>query len=401
MIDAKRNVIFFSFAVAFFLIIAMSFSYIIDPYGIFHETKWNRNVEIRNDVVLASVGSIFKSLRERKGWDAILLGTSMNDGYRLPDLEEAIQCKRIGRLSVYLGSNQLTLRRLAWEICKHGEIRSIIWDLYFKTFEQQNYSLTRPIYGGRVLYLLDKQNIYDSCALWRKNFNITCRHSGECNELQLKNREINISRGEFCPTKDTTYRNYCRISKSHKRGTVYSTRCPKEIQLYKDYRYRRDAFHYKYVWDSIVFPFIETHRHINFYFVIPPQPLNCNNFTRFYPYAFDRYLSFLEYVVQKLRGMRHVKIYAWHDMDFVKNVANTFDYIHYSPSIHRYISYCIKHNLHQITADNYNEYKKRVIENIRSVKIDDRIVYPTTFEELVAYEESLHPELKEQKVEKE
>ena len=81
---------------------------------------------------------------------------------------------------------------------------------------------------------------------------------------------------------------------------------------------------------------------------------------------------------------------------------NWVDYfIHFSPVFNKFMTYCIEHNLHRVTAENYEAYKQHVRDVLRSFNPSDYPDRPTTFEELVAYEESLHPELKEQKVEKE
>ena len=77
---------------------------------------------------------------------------------------------------------------------------------------------------------------------------------------------------------------------------------------------------------------------------------------------------------------------------------NWVDFIHFSPVFNKFMTYCIEHNLHRVTAENYEAYKQHVRDVLRSFNPSDYPDRPTTFEELVAYEESLHPELKKQKV---
>ena len=61
------------------------------------------------------------------------------------------------------------------------------------------------------------------------------------------------------------------------------------------------------------------------------------------------------------------------------------------------MTYCIEHDLHRITAENYKNHKKHIIDVCKSFKFSGYPDHSTTFEELVAYEESLHPELKKRK----
>ena len=113
------------------------------------------------------------------------------------------------------------------------------------------------------------------------------------------------------------------------------------------------------------------------------------------------------FYIENTKTFPNVKIYDFHDVPHTVIATNWedddvyFDVHFFSPMFCKFMAYCIEHNLHRVTAKNYDAYKKHILDVLKSFNPSDYPDRPTTFEELVAYEESLHPELKEQKVEKE
>ena len=106
----------------------------------------------------------------------------------------------------------------------------------------------------------------------------------------------------------------------------------------------------------------------------------------------------MSFFVKNTKELSNVKIYDFHDIPHFYISRNWADVSHFSPVFNKFIAYCIEHSLHTITAKNYDAYKQHVLDVLKSFNPSDYPERPTTFEELVAYEESLHPELKKQKV---
>ena len=92
------------------------------------------------------------------------------------------------------------------------------------------------------------------------------------------------------------------------------------------------------------------------------------------------------HLVTACADLPNVKIYGWHDCAFVSNLANYCDASHYHPDINRYMAWCIEHDKHRLTKDNYDAYEARCVESLRAFKILDAYPHRDTFDELVAAE---------------
>jgi hypothetical protein len=105
------------------------------------------------------------------------------------------------------------------------------------------------------------------------------------------------------------------------------------------------------------------------------------------------------FYIEGTKTFPNVKIYDFHDVPHTGIASNWEDNIHFfSPMFCKFMAYCIEHSLHTITAKNYDAYKKHIRDVLKNFNPSDYPNRTTTFEELVAYEESLHPELKKEKM---
>ena len=111
------------------------------------------------------------------------------------------------------------------------------------------------------------------------------------------------------------------------------------------------------------------------------------NLITYTPYQmYHAFFNGWRHLVTACADLPNVKIYGWHDCAFVSNLANYCDPGHYHPDINRYMAWCIEHDKHRLTKDNYDAYEARCVENLRAFKILDAYPHRDTFDELVAAE---------------
>ena len=104
------------------------------------------------------------------------------------------------------------------------------------------------------------------------------------------------------------------------------------------------------------------------------------------------------FYIENTKTFQNVKIYDFHDVPHTVIATNWQDDVHFFSSMFcKFMAYCIEHDLHRVTTENYETYKQNIIDVLKAFDFSNYPDRSTTFEELVAYEESLHPELKKQK----
>ena len=132
---------------------------------------------------------------------------------------------------------------------------------------------------------------------------------------------------------------------------------------------------------------------VKFYLIMPPNSWISykraphQNLITYTPYQmYHAFFNGSRHLVTACADLPNVKIYGWHDCAFVSNLANYCDASHYHPDINRYMAWCIEHDKHRLTKDNYDAYETRCVESLRAFKILDAYPHRDTFDELVAAE---------------
>ena len=347
----KYHVIFFLFSIFFALFIGEIIAYFIDPYHLFHETPWNRNRWLKEKSFLVNMGQIKELLYRKSQYDGILVGNSLIDSFNLLDLDKSFEGKKWIKLE-NLGSKVTTLAPLIQKGLKSQKVKNVVLILYpnlFSLEQEEDFSerwfvYYRPLMMKNALFFMFASFI-------------------QCNERP------------FIEGID--------------RRRKFIANFP--IQIYEDYRqYKPKEDEYCiFRFNSLLLPLIQDNEKVQFHLIAYPLVFESRVFIL---ETFNQYFPLLRYLCSL--NLPNVQLYAFHDMSFVKHHKNTFDGLHYCDGINKFIVYCMKHKLHRITMENYEHYQKQVIKNIHSFSPEDPKMARDSYDQLVAEEEKLHPELK-------
>ena len=383
--NARRNVLFWLVLMWIFPWVAEALIiWSIDPYHIFHETRWNKNLWFGSQSLL-NLGQIETYLKPGD-YDSVLLGSSHSMNFKGSDLAKAVGAKGVLKLcngNQSMGMCQQWLNRsIASGHLKHVFIIMDAW--CWLSLEKQDDALetVKPYVAHPWLCLWNPK-----CLRSVPGFYIIPRHW----EITKNER--------FHPWDhvDDIHNWFSQREKYFARWiqpkTLALTR--KEVYNFEHYCITESSMTSLLVKNRMepLLHVIRTHPSIQFHVMIAP---NCWTVYRYIFRWLQRTLSPTQIYDAFFFGTRHlittcadlpnVKIYGWHDCAFVSNLANSCDSDHYHPDINRYMAWCIEHDKHRLTKENYDAYEARCVGNLRAFKILDSYPHRDTFDELVAAE---------------
>lgn len=348
----KHHIIFFLFSIFFALFIGGIIAYCIDPYHLFHETPWNRNRWLKERAFVVNRGQIKELLYRKNQYDGILVGNSLIDNFHLLDFDKNFEGKKWIKLEV-LAATLDVQALLIQESLKSQKVKNVVlilstaWFYASKTkdFSGRWFMYYRPLMMKNALYFM-----FDSFV--------------QCRERPFE-KAYHHAKMQFIADFPT--------------------------QIYADYRQYelKEDEHCIFKFNSLLLPLIQDNAKVQFRLILYPMVFEsrCSILE-----TFNQYFPLLRYLCSL--NLPNVQLYAFHDMSFVKHHKNTFDGLHYHEGINKFIVYCMKHKLHKITMENYEHYQKQVIKNIHSFSPEDLKMDRDSYDQLVAEEEKLHPELK-------
>ncbi|MCQ2955970.1 MAG: hypothetical protein MJ218_02140 [Opitutales bacterium] len=108
--SSRRNILYFFIFTLLFWTIGPLMVYLIDPYHIFHETRWNKNLWFGSQPLI-NLGQIETYFKRSNDYDSILVGSSHTMNFKGSDLVKAVGAK--GMLKLCNGGQSLQMK-LMW-----------------------------------------------------------------------------------------------------------------------------------------------------------------------------------------------------------------------------------------------------------------------------------------------
>ena len=390
--SSRRNIRYFLIFTLLFWTIGPLMVYVIDPYHIFHETRWNKNLWFGNQSLINS-GQVESYLKRSNDYDGIiLLGSSHTMNFKGSDLAKAVGVRGVLKLCI----SGMTLKEI---------------QTYYTTVLNRFRRISTVVIGmdcHRVFGIDDKLNhnmfVVKNPYLYPFTFkgvlSIVCRpllhlprYIAPNNERFWYWSDLDSVHNWFLYTKDYFYQ---WIKVSHLLRLKKNTSDFSRFTLCSSPHSLNDLSTQRL--NESILRIVRESPSVNFYILLIP-----NAWTLYKPMEpvihtyFPNTMCSSDQIYNVLfNGWRHlvtacadlpnVKIYGWHDCAFVSNLANYCDETHYHPDINRYMAWCIEHDKHRLTKDNYDAYEARCVENLRAFKILDAYPHRDTFDELVAAE---------------
>ena len=115
----------------------------------------------------------------------------------------------------------------------------------------------------------------------------------------------------------------------------------------------------KYI-DDYIFNYVKANKKTKFYLVFPPYwRFTFAKWRQATPYLFALHQDVVRYFVAQAHALGNVEIYGFEDCDFVDDIKNYRDPIHYHPHINEYMTQSIGAGVHRLTPDNVEAYLSR------------------------------------------
>ena len=358
----RKNILFILVFTLCAFISELAFVWIVDPFHIYHRDTWlNKgkyfvySEDFNNALQL-------KYLYSTDNFNWVLVGNSRSRFFHRDDLRKALNGKQ--GLSLYVGGfpSEYNIKMLL-EAVGSQKIKHVIFTDAQPTFRQ----VTIPLLfesPRRVIFKLD--SVHTSLFLVLGHF-VPWFHERRFRSLDEMGDYYNV------------YEDLEDFSKVSIKNKISRTPRPTFLDTALDSP------------DNPLISIIRNHPNIMFHLLFPPLGVIGSEA----PILDLRSMSFY---VKNTKDLANVRIYDFHDIPHFYISNNWMDPVHYHSGFNKFMAYCIEHSLHTITVENYDAYKQHIIDVLKAFDFSNYPDRPTTFEELVAYEESLHPELKKEKI---
>ena len=342
----KKVYLFFSILV--FIIGSIGLiNYIMDPFQIFrkHGHGFDSNQRYQN------VGLINSYLNSSDGYDSIIIGTSVTENFTPSEVENLPGWGKVLKLSA-AGASLFTQKKTIDKALRTKKVKHVLWLLNSNGFQKGPTELTVFDKGfNSLLYLYDENPFNDINYLLNYstlNTSLSIIYEEKGKDLDKLNFWGNSYTQAF--TKFSSIENIKKLENQ-----------------YDNSRYMKKKHSYEYTWnkpfpslDPILFDTIKNNPEIEFIFTLPPY--SYFRLVSEYPHRFALIKAILD------EKFTNVKIFGFDHEEFVKNLYHYKDTEHYSAEVNSYMIYKMSRGENQVTLENFDAYKKSVIDNLNSYK---------------------------------
>lgn len=334
------------------LIVVLIFTtvvYIVDPLQLFHRAKdENRPLDLNMRDQAAGILNTFDI-------DSIILGSSI-----LANTSASEAADRLGGkfFNISFDGADYIERSVILKKALQKKVKNVVYSLdnfYICTPQGKKY-LQKYLYDENPLndfkYYATLKNIirffqindwltgkdHDRPRAWFNRPDITNRFGGIENWVTHQTSSISDFLHHQLPT----------IAKAFK-----------SVSRHESHDLSREKLAKEYI-DKNILEIIKNHPETNFNFIFPPyQRFIYANMRRFAPGYFFLHQEIIRYIVEKTKDNKNIHIYGFEDQDFLDDIANYMDAVHYHPRFNSLFLDAIAEGRHELTPENVEDYLKR------------------------------------------
>lgn len=343
-------------------------AYSVDYLGIFNQLKEVReNGRLTTDKAIPLEDSMRiqpVSIINNYQFDSVVLGTSI-----LKNTSSQTCNTNIGGTFINISMSGSTFYERSFVLnylLNNIDIKNVIYslDLYYLDclkYEDENYTIEDWgfVYGQtiienirKIFFYMNKKSMNtilgyrnsvemktpDSPGAWMTFPNIMCRFGGLDN--WVKNQDIHLKK---------FFKELPNIAKLALQYNKYRP-ITNQRQLKKTIEYI----------DSNILKYVKNNKKTKFYFVFPPYwRIVYAKWRQATPSLFALHQDVIRYVVLQAQALGNVEIYGFEDCNFVDDIKNYIDTIHYHSRINDYMIRSIGSGTHRLTPDNVEAYLLR------------------------------------------
>jgi len=332
MYKKKFLIIILPIVIALSVIISMNF--IIDPFHIIHKTKFNKGFSEQQRLQNAG---IIKHFLVGKGYNSIVVGTSLTECFYSPYIDERIDGWKTLKLSMSGSSGNEQVKTIEYVLEKE-DIKNVI-------LEARHFVITD--FKSRLKEYLYDDNIFN-------DINYLTSHKVLKFYLVKERVEKIEDRNNWCPPNQHLFKNY--------NSEVNLDKLAKKLdKKRKDFNYKEKHIN-KDVYNKYVELF-NKYPDVNFHVVSPPKSL-------FSLVKQSTELDYLKDIALFFSRFNNVKFYGFDNVyKITADLANYKDDHHYKAWVNEYMIDSIANNEHELDKNNIDEYIKDVVEKVKTYKV--------------------------------
>lgn len=363
----KKNILFIVIFTLCAFVSAPALVWIVDPFHIYHRDTWlNKGKIVGGGIDSLKNGGLLECACLNGGIDGVICGGCVSNGVNTSDFKRSVQGEKrfihFYTTGIYVKFIHLEMLQ---ETFRRQDVKHVVLLNPPIVFSKVPFKRADLFYSPKRI-LFEATGFFSAMAVVLSHFRLRALRTPEMAHL-------------WQPEDPKEF--FKHAMKSQNKGAISSVIIDDKFQN---------------TTDNPLLQLITEHPEVTFYLLFFPQwSLNDKN-------AVGINLKDTSFYIENTKTFQNVKIHSFHDVPHTVIATNWEESVHFfhffSPVFCKFMAYCIEHNLHRVTAENYETYKQHILDVLKSFNPSDYPDRPTTFEELVAYEESLHPELKKEKM---
>ena len=317
------------------------------------------------DTSYDNVNFVVKNLIDNEDYDSIILGTSLLSNTSAKEADKVFGGKFLN-VSIWgtLTNEKITILDY---ISKNKKINTVIMSLDqgSKPLAENNFiSLNKEVISTYNFTIFDALKIYLQDKHLKHIFNFSCENTKINKDIPttwIYNESISNRLGSFEKWASINIVQVVNINNTLKDATE---KISKEEFSYLDYDFNKEYL------DKNLLDVFRKYPDTQFILIIPPYFIAQNAiYFQVYKNFENAQKSSLFYLIKQKPS--NVKIYGFDDMDFVSDVANYYDLIHFSPKISSDILGFVKNDIGLLEEENFEQYWSEFENKSREFNLKD------------------------------
>ena len=299
---SRRNLFYFFSLTLVFWTLGPTLVWVMDPYHLFHETRWNRNLHATGHGSIYYIGSIRRHFAQSNHHDTLILGSSHTASFKIEDVNKALHAK--GSVMLCFGGAQACpLVFLAKKSLKTGNVHNVLWGIdAFAFVDKQSLAPINELYFRYPLL---------TCFNWQILFKIFSRF------VELLYLDGDQASG-YLPY-DFTIKNVVTHRDNACRDWVRVKNLVKMRYLSPNFSTFTLAENDLLSATNDLLYLVRKYPKVNFYLPIAPVSwLWCHYYNAIpHPIFLQATFPLWRHLITACADLPNVKIYGWHDCAFV------------------------------------------------------------------------------------
>jgi len=343
----------------------------IDPFQIFHKS-FISGMGLVNNQRFQNAGLINSYLLDPdEKYDSVMIGSSVSTNFTTENAASALQWQKPLRLFMD-GGDPSQLALILSHTIKTGKIHHVLWEMPPRTYSPPRY--TPPTHDTAFPAYLYNENKMDDLH-YILNMDILKKSLLYAAKIDLpKYTTDTIGTWSNTPFERSSYENLNSPGSLELLRSTYQNRTKISVP---ENKIQPQQFKYPVI-DGVVLPILEKSCNSNIEFVLFIPPISKIDYMGSAMYVY-RSIYMVEYLVNKIKDCRNIRLHAFDTMDFTGDLNNYIDKIHYRPNVSNRILTLMGNHQQVITPENIEEYKMRFIEAVNDYQVHSSYPRPADF----------------------